>query len=473
MKPTVSAGCPADSSRRMSGLICGFCALAALVGSSMQARADDWPQFRGIEMRGWSAETHLARTWPVAGPKVLWTAAVGTGYGGPAVRDGEVFLLDRDEEQGQDVLRCLGLADGREKWRFAYKERGRFSYPGSRGVPTVTAEHVYMIGAAGRIHCVSRQTHRPVWSANVVEDFRDRRLPRKLQTQVPRWGLTQHPVLWKDWLIVAPYALEAGVVALDRLTGKVRWRSGDVGMNIFCHATPRLATLGGVEQAVVLANRDSGQNPPAVISGVELATGRVLWQTETTRPYNIPIPMPVQAGDDRLFIAGGYGLGCFMLRVAPGRDGGGPWRTELLWQDAAMCTPHVHTPVLYKGRLYANSFDQFHNACNNGLVCLTTDGRLLWRTGGPGAGADAPNKDGVTFDSGGFLIADDLVFMVHGRTGELYLIDIGGKEPWRIAARAKVLTAKGRKVWGPPALADGRLLVRDLDEMKCLDVSGR
>jgi outer membrane protein assembly factor BamB len=443
-------------------------AIAVLAGPSVLA--DDWPQFMGPNGQGWSAEKGLDRFWPKDGPKVLWTAHVALGYACPAIRDGEVFLLDRDANDAQDVLRCLNLADGKERWRFAYDAPARMSYPGSRNTPTVTAEHVYTIGAAGHIHCLDRTTRKVVWAANAVEDFRDYRLPRNMQAGLPRWGFTQQPVVRKDVLIVAPYAVEAGAVAYDRLTGKVRWRSGDVGTNVFSHATPYVTTLGGVEQVVIIANKDGGQTPPAVISGVELATGKVLWQTETWKPYNIPIPMPVKVGEDRLFFAGGYAVGCFILKVA--RSGEGPearWSTEFVLKDSDVCTPHIHTPVLYKGLLYANSFDKFHNEQNNGLVCMKADGQLLWRSGGAGAGSREPTAAGITFDSGGFLLADDLIYIMHGDTGELYMLDAAAKEA-KVLGRGKVLTAKGKKVWAALAMSRGKLIVRDLNEMKCVAV---
>ena len=91
--------------------------------------AADWPGYLGPTRNSISTEKGLLRTWPKEGPKVLWTAAVGIGYGGPAVSAGKVYLLDRDDTVG-DKLRCLDLATGKELWNFAYDAPGKFDHAG-------------------------------------------------------------------------------------------------------------------------------------------------------------------------------------------------------------------------------------------------------------------------------------------------------------------------------------------------------
>lgn len=473
------------ASAAWSALAAGRAPAGAAPAPKSQA-APGWPQFRGPDGTGISPEKGLARAWPEAGPKVLWTAEVGPGFGGPAVRDGRVYLLDRIGDH-QDVLRCLDLKDGAERWRYAYDAPGDYPYPGSRTVPTVTDDMVYTAGPLGHLNAVRLATHRPAWSVQVVEAFRSPRLPRDLQVRRPQWGFAQHPVLYRDWLIVAPHALEAGIVALDRATGEVRWRSRYIGINLFSSVTPYVTALGGVEQVVMVAIADNSRDPPAVVSGVEAATGRLLWQLETWKKYNCPIPMPVRTGPDRLFIAGGYTIGCFGLKVRPGRTGADAWHAEYEFRDNMNCTPQIHTPILYRGHLYAQSFDAFHNRRNHGLVCLTPEGRLVWQSAdrpadlaigsplappadaaSPGPRPDGPAR-GLTFDQGNLLIAEGLIYVMDGRRGDLWLVEATPEE-FRPLAKAHVLDARFRKVWAPMALAEGKLLVRDDRCLKCLDV---
>ncbi len=110
--------------------------------------AQDWPQFLGPERNSTSPQTGLLRSWPEGGPEVLWSVNVGIGYGGPVVKDGKVYLLDRDDEVG-DIMRCFNLQTGEELWKFSYDAPGTVSFPGSRSVPVVDNRHVYTCGPNG------------------------------------------------------------------------------------------------------------------------------------------------------------------------------------------------------------------------------------------------------------------------------------------------------------------------------------
>ena len=163
-----------------------------------------------------SDQKGLLRTWPTEGPKVLWTAPVGLGFGGPAVSDGKVYLLDRDEKVG-DKLRVLDLSSGKELWSFAYDAPGGFMFAGSRTTPTVDGEHVYTSGPLGDLYAINTKTRKPVWHKNIWKDFGG--------GELPRWAVVQNPLIYGNLLIVAPQTSQAGVVAYDKLTGELKWKS--------------------------------------------------------------------------------------------------------------------------------------------------------------------------------------------------------------------------------------------------------
>lgn len=432
------------------------------------ASAADWPQFRGPDRSGISPETHLARSWPANGPKTLWTIDVGEGFGAAAVRDGEVYILDRRDD-ARDILRCIDLQTGKPLWDFAYDAPGTLKYNGSRNVPTVDEARVYTLGPFGQFHCLDRKTHAAIWSAHLVNDFKapeiDRAQPPKnraeklLRAQVPEWGLTQSPLIWRDLLILAPQTQKVGVVAYEKTTGKIRWQTPYIGRNWYSHVTPTLLTLGGVEQIVMLAQpsdpeKSPANAPPANVCGIDPQTGQILWKIQTPRPYKIPVTCPVAISDDRLLITGAYGMGCLILKIW---NEGGTWNAT--WISASrQCAALVHSPIVYNKRIYVTSFRE-HGSTNTGLVCLDADGQVRWQTG--------PK---LQFDSGGYLIADDLVFIMHGKTGDLYLLEIAD-DGYRQLAKAKALRAEGAMVWAPLALSGGKLLVRDQHVLKCLDVA--
>ena len=138
--------------------------------SVTSAFAADWPWLYGPSRDHTSEQKGLLRTWPADGPKVLWTVAMGAGFGGPAVSGGNVYLLDRDEEVG-DTLRVLDLATRKELWTYAYEAPGRFMFAGSRTMPTVDGEHVYTVGPMGDLFAISTKTRKPVWRKNIWKDF--------------------------------------------------------------------------------------------------------------------------------------------------------------------------------------------------------------------------------------------------------------------------------------------------------------
>jgi len=399
---------------------------------------------------------------------VVWRTDVAEGFAGAAVYGGQVFVLDRLGNQ-QDVLRCLDLNSGKELWRLAYDAPGSLPYNGSRNVPTVENQYVFTVGPFGNLHCIDRKAHKIVWEHHLVEDFKEAGIdtdePPKgreetlARAQLPTWGMTQAPLLYRDTVIVAPQTLKTGLVAYEKSTGKIRWRSSYIGRNWYSHVSPYLTSLCGVDQVIMMAQPSDPEKsppdaPPAIISSIDPGSGRILWTNQTPAPDKIPVAEPVRISPDTLFITGGFGLGCLALQVSHEAE---RWQTRLAFHTRAVA-PFIHSPIFYKDRIYATSFKE-HRGAHTGLVCLRPDGEAVWQTG--------PE---VKFDSGAFLIADGMAFVMHGKTGELSLFELSDGGP-KLLAKSKVLEAKGGNVWAPMALSDGKLIVRDQHEMKCLDVS--
>ena len=172
--------------------------------ASYVSLAADWPQYLGPDRNAVSTETGLKRSWGEDGPSVLWTFPLGGGFGGPAVSDGKVYVLDRVGSE-QDVLRCIDLTTGQEEWTFAYDAPGKFDRQGSRSVPAIEGNYIYTCGPLGHVHCIDKRTHKAVWQKNVWTDFGGE--------GVPSWGISQSPLNYGDLLIIASQTKKAGVVA--------------------------------------------------------------------------------------------------------------------------------------------------------------------------------------------------------------------------------------------------------------------
>ncbi len=428
--------------------------LIIVVACLTAAFSRDWPQYLGPNRDSTSPQKGLLRTWPENGPDVLWTVSVGRGYGGPVVKDGKIYLLDRDDEVG-DNLRCFELAGGKELWNFAYDSPGSVMFPGSRSVPTVDGNFIYSCGHNGELYCVNLNTHKPVWNKNVWTDFGGK--PNTGERgfggspdKFPTWAISQCPLIYGDLLIIASQAPKAGVVAYKKLTGEVAWKTPSLGLTGY--VSPAIVKIDGQDHVVMITASGGGRGAPptpGTIVGIAPLTGDILWEYADWQ-CGIPIPSAVDAGDNKVLVVGGYELGAVMIKVEK-KDDGRYGTTELFKTEEF--GDQTKPPILLNGHFYA----QFGtNNTRDGLTCMTMDGKILWKT-----------KRDPDFNKGSMILADGLILATDGES-TLYLIepDPSGFKP---LASAEVLE-KGQN-WAPLALADGKLLIRDQSRMLCVKVA--
>ena len=435
---TIRPDCHPSPGRRVSqtlGLIAGIAALAV-----PSVFAADWPWIYGPNADSTSSQSGLLRVWPDSGPEVLWTVPLGSGFGGPAVSDGKVYLLDRDEEVG-DTLRVLDFSSGRELWTFAYGAPGSFMFAGSRTTPTVDGEHVYTTGPLGDLYAINTTTQKPVWHRNIWTEFGG--------GELPTWAIVQHPLIYGDLVIVAPQTSEAGVVAYDKLTGELRWKSAPLS-GTAGYVSPMIVKVAG-EDHLVMVTAAIGRGRTArdgSVTGLDPLTGAIRW-TYMNWQCVIPVPQPVDAGDGRLLITGGYGAGSAMIQV---RKTGDSYSVTELFKNADFGA-HTHAPILHEGHFYGQYTT---NERADGLVAMTMDGEVKWKTDRQPA-----------FVRGGAILADDLLLASDGDT-TLYLID---PDPTVFRALASTVVLEGGDNWAPLALVDGKLLIRGQQELIALQVA--
>jgi outer membrane protein assembly factor BamB len=390
---------------------------------------EDWPRFRGPHGDCSSQETDLLTSWPAKGLNVLWTADLGPGFGGPVAHGGKVYLLDRVAGE-KDILRCWDLQTGRQQWSFAYEAPGEISHHGSRSHPTVTDSHVYILGPYGDLHCLSKKTHRPVWKNNIRKSF---------EASQPNWAFCQAAVLYKDKLIVAPIGKETGVVALRQTDGSVVWKSPPVEGGI-SYATCTLTAIDGVNQVLVVTTSH--------LVGVNADDGTILWKTGDWT-CGIPIASATPLGQGRVFISGGYNSGAALFQVSRQSN---QFSVSTLFKTKA-CNGQIHQPLLYEGHLYLNGNDK---SKRYGFICMDLEGNLKWQTG----------KD-PGFDWGGYLLADKRIYVVDGAKGDLCMLE---PDPDGYKELARFHLLGGEKLWASIALSDGKILLRDQQQLKCVDV---
>ena len=403
--------------------------------------AADWPWQYGPRRDHTSEQKGLLRTWPADGPKVLWTVPVGAGFGGPAVRGGNVYLLDRDEGVG-DPLRVLDLASGKELWTFAYDAAGTFMFAGSRTTPTIDGEHAYTVGPMGDLHAINTKTRKPSWRTNIWKDFGG-------GTELPRWAIVQNPLIYGDQLIVATQTPQAGVVAFDKRTGAVTWKSPALS-GIPGYVTPSIVKVGNEDHLVMITGAvGRGRNArDGSVNGLDPRSGKVLW-TYTGWQCIIPVPQAVDAGDGRVLVTGAYGAGSVMLKVDKKGDA---YTISELFKNPDFGA-HTQPPVLHDGHFYSH---YTINERSDGLVAMGMDGQIRWKT-----------DQQPPFVRGGSVLADGLLLMTDGNT-KLYLVE---PSPAGFKPLANAVILEPGDNWAPLALVDGTLLVRGQKELKALQVA--
>jgi len=432
---------------------------AIVFGLVISSSYADWPQFLGPSRNGVAKEAkELPRSWPAGGPKVVWEAKCGKGFGGAAIYGDSVLVLDRQASQ-RDVLRRIGFADGKDVWSLPYDAPGKLMFPGSRSTPATDGELVFAIGPHGHLHAAKFSDGSIAWKANLLEDW---------EIGLPKWGIAGSPLLLADIVVVNAYGKKAAVVAYEKATGEVAWTTSNPQADLPTYSSPVTMTLDGKQMIVSCGSRlfEGGRIHPykktplkaskSFTTGIDPATGEVLWS------YNgyecqIHAPSPVVLDDGRIFLIGGYSAGCAMIKV---ERAGETYAVKELWKNDRVGSK-VAQAFVHNGRIYANggqSFDWYVKR-KNGFFCMGLDGELLWNT----------LKD-PWFEFGNVLMVDGVLLVMHGQKGELVMIAPNPND-YKELARARVLS--GKQLWAPMAYSNGKLVLRDHSKIVCLDLMAK
>jgi outer membrane protein assembly factor BamB len=402
---------------------------AFFLAATLAARSADWPQFGGPNRNLTSPETGLMKTWPAGGPRQLWSVAVGKGFGGVAIADGAVYILDREEETA-DILRCLDLETGDERWRYRYAAAGKISFPGSRSHPTLDDNNVYIMSPFGELRCVSRRTHKPLWVKDILATFGGNR---------PNWAYSQAPGLYENLVVVAPITPKAGLVAYKKESGTIAWKSEAIEGKI-AYGSPMLVTIDGIDQFLVATT--------SCIAGIAAKSGKLLW-VNSDWECKIPCSSPAYLEEGWVLMTGGYDAESIMLRV---RRQGSTFTAETVFKTK-QCNGQIHQPIRVGDHIYLNGNDKSKRA---GFMCMGFDGHVNWKTG---------HEPG--FDWGGALYADGMIYAVDGTRGDLVMIK---PDPMKYIEVARANFLSGPKQWATIAMSNGKILLRDQTQLKCVDV---
>jgi len=361
---------------------------------------------------------------------------LGEGHAGPAVARGRVYLLDYDEVEKADALRCFSLGTGEEIWRRSYRVHVKRNHGMSRTVPALHGRFVVTLGPKCHVLCADALTGDFLWGIDLVAEF---------GASVPLWYTGQCPLLDGNTAVLAPGGT-ALLVGVDASSGRVLWKTPNPRKWKMSHSSVMPMTLCGRRVFVYAA---LGGIVGVGADGEE--RGRILFESVAWAP-SVMAPSPVALGDDRILITAGYGSGSAILKLF--ERAGALVLEEEARIDKSVFACEQHTPILFEGQLFT-VLPNDAGPARRQLRCADRSGKPLWASGK----ADR-------FGLGPFLVADGKILVLDDR-GFLTMARARA-DAFEPLARARVLI--GRDAWAPMALVRGFLLARDSKRMVCLDL---
>jgi outer membrane protein assembly factor BamB len=442
-----------------------------LVALPPLAHAADWPQWLGPNRDSVWPETGIIEKFPTDGPEVLWRTPISSGYSGPAVAGGKVYVTDRvlaekamnppDPFDTKTVVKstervlCLDAKSGKELWKHTYECPYQISYPaGPRCTPTVHDGKVYTLGAMGDLFCLAADSGSVIWSKNFPKDY---------AAKVPTWGFCGHPLVYKNLVICIAGGDGAVAVAFDKDTGKEKWKA--LSAREPGYSAPTLISVGGKDQVVIWHSQ--------AINGLDPLTGKLLWSVPLEPMFGMAIMTPRQAGD-KLFAAGIGGAG--VVLKFDGEKATAEWR-EVTDKARGMAPkprglyPVNMTPFIENGIIYGVDQPGMLRA-----VELAT-GKKLWFTYKPVIGKEEAEDFKGAGSGTAFLVKNGDRFFLFAETGDLIIAKLSPKG-YEEVSRAKLLdqtgAAFGRKVvWNHPAFADKCVFLRNDKEIVCFSLAAK
>lgn len=418
--------------RHAFALVTAAALFTAIAVSSMAA---DWPQWRGPHRNGISRETGLLKEWPKEGPKLHWQRRdIGRGYSTPAVVGERLYLL-ANEGLNDEFVRALAVQDGQRIWQARLGPVGNPkqnpNFPGARSTPTVDGQLLYALGSDGDLACIEISTGNVRWQKSLRREFGGK---------PGAWAYAESPLVDGDALVCTPGGSEATLIALNKNSGEVIWKSAVPGGDEAAYASAVVTEVNGFQQYVQMLAKG--------LVGVDAKTGKFLWRyAKTVSRYGANIPTPV-AEDDYIWSAGA-GTGAGLIKLSA--------------KNGAIQPEEIHfspkQPTAIGGAIKIGDF--LYGTTGQAMVCLEFfTGELKWEERALGAGS--------------LCFADERLYL-HAEDGQMALVEPteqGYREKGRFTPSSQPEHPNEmEKAWAYPVVANGRLYVRDHQALWCYDVA--
>lgn len=402
--------------------------------------SSDWPQWRGPARDGVSKESGLLKQWPAGGPKLLWQVNnLGDGYSTPVVVGTRIYLMS-NRGMDNEFVQALSTKDGSVIWTTRVGNVGNPdqnpNYPKARSTPTVDGDLLYALGSDGDLACLEAKTGKIRWSKSLRKDFGG---------QPGEWAYSESPLVDGDAVVITPGGAEATMVALNKKTGAVIWKSAIPGAEPAAYASAIVVQAAGRKQYVQFLTKG--------IVGVDAKTGQFLWRYAEAAKGPAQYFTPIARGE---YVYGGaLSVGGALVRLKPTADG-------VTAEQVYFARGLPNGPggaVVIGDHIYGTEVRQTLIAAN----FLT--GQMIWQH--------------VSIGYSSIAAAEGLLYL-HGNNGDVALVEAtpeGYREKGKFTppGQPKRKDAGGypEGAYSYPVIANGTLYIRDLDTMWAWDIKAR
>ncbi|HEU0119168.1 MAG TPA: PQQ-binding-like beta-propeller repeat protein [Bryobacteraceae bacterium] len=376
-----------------------------------------WPDYRGAARDGASTEKILT-AWPGGKLPELWRKPVGGGWASFVIAGKLLYTIEQRRQQ--EVIAAYDVSSGREVWTHKYAADFQESMggPGPRATPTWHEGKLYSLGATGELFVLDALTGKVLWHKNILEDNGAENIT---------WAMSAAPLLVDDTVIVQPGGSgNRSIVAYNKNSGARVWSALNDRTS---YASPMLTTLAGKRQIITITALRA--------VGLDASSGKLLWEYPWTTEYDINSAQPVVIGPNQVVISSGYGHGAAMLEISANG-------AKKVWENKKLKNK-FNSSVFYKGHIYG--FDEAIFTCIDAAT-----GEPAWKAGRYGYGQ--------------VLLADGHL-VITTEQGEVVLLKA---DPAGHQELARFQALEGR-TWNVPAIADGRLFVRNATEMAAYKIA--
>ncbi len=398
-------------------------AAGATETASAHASRNYWTNYRGPNRDGRYDEMKVLTQWPASGLTPIWKQPIGVGYASFVIADGRAYTIE--QRRGQEVVTAYDVASGREQWQRGWSALYSDSTgDGPRATPTWDEGRLYALGATGELRCLDARTGSVVWGRNILTENGGANL---------QWAMAASPLIVDDKVVVLPGGVSGkSVVAYNKMTGAPVWKSQN---DIQAYVSPMLVTLAGRRQILVVSS--------ARVFAVAPEDGSLLWSQTWDTDMGINASQPIIVDRNRFFISSGYGKGAALVELT---GSGNSFSPRVVWENINMKNK-FNSSVLHEGHVYG---------LDEGILsCLDLNtGARKWKGGRYGYGQ-------VLLASGHLIVMSD--------AGELALVKAS---PDGYSEVARFAAIEG-KTWNYPAIAGGRLLVRNANQMAAFNIASQ